>query len=257
MPVSIDLSGQGAIVFGVASARSIAWSIASFLHAADAKLTVTYQNERLKKPTLDLIRNLDGAAAVECDVTDHASIRHVFETAASESTITTVVHSVAFANREDLDGEFSQTSLDGFRLALDISAYSFIAVSKLASDYMEDGGSILTLTFQAAEKVYPGYNVMGVAKAALENEVLQLAAEFGPKKIRVNAISAGPLNTLAARGISGFSDMRRIHEERSPLGRNITQEEVGGTALFLASTLASGITGEIIYVDAGYHIMGV
>lgn len=257
MSVNIDLSDQGAIVFGVASQRSIAWSIASFLHAAGANLTVTYQNERLKKPTLDLVSTLEGASAIECDVTNEASVRDVFETVAARANLSTVVHSVAFANREDLDGEFSLTGSDGFRVALDVSAYSFIVVSRFASEYMKNGGSILTLSFHAAEKVYPGYNVMGVAKAALENEVRQLASEFGVKGIRVNAISAGPLNTLAARGISGFTDMRRIHEERSPLRRNITQEEVGGTALFLASNLASGITGEIIYVDAGYHVMGI
>ena len=245
------------MVFGVANHRSIAWAIAQQLHQAGAHLTLTYQNERLQKSVNDLAAGLERATTVECDVLDADGLTRAYEAAGEAAPLGTVVHSVAFANREDLDGDFSTTPLEGFRLALEISAYSLLPVARMAAERMPDGGSILALTFHAAQAVYPGYNVMGVAKAALENEVRQLAAEFGPRNIRVNAISAGPLNTLSARGIHGFSDMQRIHAERAPLGRNITQEEVGGAALFLASPLASGVTGETLYVDAGYHIMGV
>jgi enoyl-[acyl-carrier protein] reductase I len=255
--VAIDLSGQSALVFGVANHRSIAWAIAQQLHDAGAHLTITYQNERLAKNALALIEDLDNAQAVECDVLDEDSITRAVDAASAAAPLKTVAHCVAFANREDLSNDFSLTGLDGFRTALEVSAYSLIPVTRLAAGRMDDGGSVVTLTFHAGEKVYPGYNIMGVAKAALENEVKQLAAEYGQRRIRVNAISAGPLNTLAARGISGFSDMQQIHAERSPMRRNITQEEVGGAALFLASPLASGITGEVLHVDAGYNIMGV
>ncbi len=257
MAVSIDLSGKSAVVFGVANHRSIAWAISERLHAAGAKLTVTYQNERLGKNVLELIKTLDGARAVECDVLDEASVRAAVEAAVNDAPLTTAVHAVAYANKEDLSGDFSATGPDGFRTALEVSAYSLLPVARAATASMKDHGSILTLSFHAAEKVYPGYNVMGVAKAALENEVKQLAAEFGQRNIRVNAISAGPLNTLAARGISGFTRMQEVHEQRSPLRRNILQDEVGSAALFLSSDLASGITGQVIYVDAGYNIMGV
>jgi enoyl-[acyl-carrier protein] reductase I len=255
--VAIDLSGTSAIVFGVANHRSIAWAIAQRLHDAGAALTVTYQNERLGRTVLDLVKELDHAQAVECDVLDEASVGAAVAAAVSQGTLAAVAHCVAFANKDDLSGAFSGTGLEGFHTALDVSAYSLIPVARLAAERMDQGGSILTLSFHAADKVYPGYNVMGVAKAALENEVRQLAAEYGERGIRVNAISAGPLNTLSARGISGFTTMQQTHAERAPLRRNITQEEVGDAALFLASSLSTGITGTTLYVDAGYNVMGV
>ena len=257
MAVSIDLAGKSAIVFGVANHRSIAWAIAQRLHEAGAHLTVTYQNERLARNAHDLIKGLDNAQAVECNALDEQSIERAVDAAAGAAPLVAAVHCIAFANRDDLSGDFSRTGIEGFRTALEVSAYTLMPIARLAAGRMEAGGSVFALTFHAADKVYPGYNVMGVAKAALENEVKQLAAEYGPQGIRVNAISAGPLNTLSARGISGFVDMQRIHAERSPMRRNITQDEVGAAALFLASPLASGITGHVLYVDAGYNIMGV
>ena len=255
--VEINLSGQSAVVFGVANHRSIAWAIAQQLHAAGAHLIVTYQNERMGRAVLELVKDMGRTEAIECDVLDEASISTAIAAASAGGPLAVVVHSVAFANREDLEGAFSATGPEGFQTALEVSAYSLLPVARAAASNMPTGGSILTLTFHAADKVYPGYNVMGVAKAALENEVKQLAAEYGPSGIRVNALSAGPLNTLAARGISGFAGMHEIHAQRSPLRRNITQEEVGTAALFLASKLSSGITGHILYVDAGYNVMGV
>ncbi len=258
MAIVVDLSGVGAIVFGVANHRSIAWAIAQRLHDAGAHLTIAYQNERLRESVAKLTGGMERTNLVECDVTDDAALETAFAHAAGlPAPLGVVVHSVAFAQREDLEGDFSATSREGYRLALEVSAYSLLPMVRLAAARMPDGGSVVTMTFHAAEKVYPGYNVMGVAKAALENEVRQLAAEYGPRDIRVNAISAGPLSTLASRGIHGFTDMQRIHAERAPLKRNITQEEVAATALFLASPLSSGITGAIVPVDAGYHIMGV
>jgi enoyl-[acyl-carrier protein] reductase I len=255
--VSIDLSGTSAVVFGVANHRSIAWAVAERLHAAGAALTITYQNERLGRDVLKLAASLPGTQAVECDAMNEAAVEAAVAAASAQAPLATAVHAIAFANRDDLAGEFSRTGQEGFRTALEVSAYTLLPIARAAAARMENGGSIQTLTFHAADKVYPGYNIMGVAKAALENEVRQLAAEFGARNIRVNAISAGPLNTLAARGISGFTSMAETHAQRAPLKRNITQEEVGTTALFLASPLASGITGQTIYVDAGYSVMGV
>jgi enoyl-[acyl-carrier protein] reductase I len=257
MAVAIDLADRSAVVFGVANHRSIAWAIAQRLHEAGAQVIVTYQNERLGRDVLKLVAELDQAQAVECDVLDESSIASALDAASAQAPLAVVAHCVAFANRDDLSGDFSATGIEGFHKALDVSAYSLLPVARLSAERMEGGGSIMTMSFHAADKVYRGYNIMGVAKAALENEVKQLAAEYGERGIRVNAISAGPLNTLAARGISGFTDMQQVHAERSPMRRNITQEEVGDAALFLASPLASGITGTILYVDAGYNIMGV
>lgn len=254
----IDLSGKKGVVFGVANDRSIAWSIASTLAQAGARLALTYQNDRLKDRVVRLTDTLDGGLALPCDATDDDQITAVFEQVAeSFGDISFLVHSIAFANREDLTGAFSATGREGFRLALEISAYSLLPLVRHAALLMTDGGSVLTMTFQASQRVYPGYNVMGTAKAALEHEVRQLAAEYGEQKVRVNAISAGPLDTLAARGIHGFVDMKRVHAEKAPLQRNITVDEVATTALFLCSDLSSGITGSIIPVDAGYHIMAV
>lgn len=254
----IDLSGKKGIIFGVANDRSIAWAIASVLARAGVRLAFTYQNDRLKERVNRLADTLAGAVTFPCDASDDQQIIDVFQrTATTFGDISFLVHSIAFANREDLAGNFSDTSREGFRLALEISAYSLLPLVKQAAPLMKNGGSVIAMTFQASEKVYPGYNVMGTAKAALEHEVRQLASEFGGRNIRVNAISAGPLDTLAARGIHGFLDMKRVHAERAPLQRNITAEEVAKTALFLCSDLSSGITGSVIPVDAGYHIMGV
>ncbi len=254
----IDLRGKKGIVFGVANDRSIAWAIARALAAAGARLALTYQNERLKGRVARLANTLDGAITLPCDAADDAQIAALFEDAAGEfGDLSFLVHSIAYANRDDLTGRFADTGREGFRVALDVSAYSLIPLVKYAAPLMVGGGSVIAMTFQAAQRVYPGYNVMGTAKAALEHSVRQLAAEFGGDNIRVNAISAGPLDTLAARGIHGFLDMKKIHAERAPLQRNINADEVAHTALFLCSEMSSGITGAIIPVDAGYHIMAV
>ena len=251
----IDLEGKNGIVFGVANDRSIAWAIAQVLQQAGARLAFTYQNERLKDRVAKLV---GGSLLLECDVSDDQRIASVFgEVAEQFGNLDFLVHSVAFANRDDLGGDFSLTSREGFRVALEISAFSLLPLVRHAAPLMPNGGSILAMTFQASERVFPGYNIMGTAKAALENEVRQLAAEYGDRNIRVNAVSAGPLETLAARGIHGFLDMKKAHAARAPMGRNITHEEVAKTALFLCSNLSSGITGSIIPVDAGFHIMGV
>ena len=256
----IDLRGRKGTVFGVANNRSIAWAIAQVLSDAGARLALAYQNERLKERVSKLAETLDNALLLECDVSSDEQIDSVFgEVAQQFGGLDFLVHSIAYANRDDLGGDFSETGREGFRIALDISAYSLLPLARRAALLMEKngGGSILTMTFQASERVFPGYNIMGTAKAALENEVRQLAAEYGKRNIRVNAISAGPLETLAARGIHGFLDMKRVHAERAPLRRNITHEEVAKTALFLCSDLSSGVTGSVIPVDAGYHIMAV
>ncbi len=255
---AIDLSGKTGLIFGVANHRSIAWHIAETLRGSGAEVVLTYQSERLREGVAALVQDWDHVTLLECDVTDDAQIARVFEQAGEQfGPLRFVIHSIAYAHREDLGGDFSSTSREGFKTALEISSYSLIAVARYAAPLLEDGGSILTLTFDASERVYPGYNIMGTAKAALENEVRQLAAELGERNIRVNALSPGPLETLAARGIHGFHDMKRIHAERSPLRRNVTQTEVAKAALFLCSDLASGITGTVLPVDAGYHIMAV
>ena len=254
----IDLSGKNGVIFGVANDRSIAWGIARLLGEAGARLALTYQNDRVKDRVSRLADTLDGALTLPCDATDDAQISEVFsQLKESFGDLSFLVHSIAFAQREDLAGRFADTSREGFQIALEVSAYSLIPLVRHAADLMPDGGSVLTMTFNASQRVYPGYNVMGTAKAALEHSVRQLASEFGGQGVRVNAISAGPLETLAARGISGFRDMRKLHEETAPLKRNISVDEVAKTALFLCSDLSSGITGSIIPVDAGYHIMAV
>ena len=254
----IDLSGKNGVIFGVANDRSIAWAIARLLGDAGARLALTYQNDRLKERVVRLAGSLEGAIAIPCDAADDAQIEAVFQELEREfGEISFLVHSIAYANREDLAGRFADTNREGFRLALEISAYSLLPLVKHAAPLMKRGGSVLAMTFEASQRVYPGYNVMGTAKAALEQAVRQLASEFGEQGVRVNAISAGPLDTLAARGIHGFLDMKKIHAERAPLQRNITVDEVAKTALFLCSDLSSGITGSIIPVDAGYHIMAV
>jgi enoyl-[acyl-carrier protein] reductase I len=246
-----------AVVFGLANKRSIAWAIAQKLAADGWRLAITYQNERLEQEAKDLIADLPGATGFMCDVSSDEQIAKLFEQLKGKyETLQGVVHSVAFAPTEELKGEFVNTSRDGFRIAHDISVYSLIAVSRAATPLMTTGGGIVTLSYYGAEKVVPKYNVMGVAKAALEATVRYLAFDLGPKGIRVNAISAGPLKTLAARAVAGINDMMKAHAERAPLKRNVEALEVGGTAAFLLSPAGSGITGETIYVDCGYNIMG-
>jgi enoyl-[acyl-carrier protein] reductase I len=246
-----------ALVFGLANKRSIAWAIAQKLHEAGWQLAIMYQNERLEQEAKDLIADLPGAEGFMCDVSFDDQIAKLFEQLkARYGVLHGLVHSVAFAPAEDLKGEFVNTSREGFRVAHDVSVYSLIAVSRAAAPLMTEGGSIVTMTYYGAEKVVPKYNVMGVAKAALEATVRYLSNDLGPKKIRVNAISAGPIKTLAARGISQLGEMLKSHADRSPLKRNVDPAEVGSTAAFLLSDAGSGITGETIYVDCGYNIMG-
>ena len=253
----LTMQGRNAVVFGVANKRSIAWAIAQRLSEAGARLAITYQNERLKREAHDLITELPGAEAFQCDVSQDSEIEKLYgELKQRYERLDVLVHSVAYALAEDLKGDFLNTSREGFRVAHDISVYSLIAVSRAAAPLMANGGSIITLTYFGAEKVMPSYNVMGVAKAALEATVRYLAYSLGPHKVRVNAISAGPIKTLAARGIAGFSEMHKAHSERSPLKRNVEVKEVGDAGLFLASDLSTAITGETLYVDCGYNIMG-
>jgi enoyl-[acyl-carrier protein] reductase I len=253
----IDLAGKTAVVFGLANKRSIAWGIAQKLQEAGATLAICYQNERMKAEAEDLINDLPGASGFQCDVSNDAEIATLFAALKEKyTTLDTLVHAVAYAPAEDLKGEFINTSREGFRIAHDVSVYSLIAVSRAAAPLMTDGGSIMTMSYYAAEKVVPHYNVMALAKASLEATVRYLAWDLGPKNIRVNAISAGPIKTLAARGVGALGDMLKAHAERSPLHRNVDQLEVGGTALYLASSLSSAVTGETIYVDCGYNIMG-
>uniref|UniRef100_A0A7V4XUM2 Enoyl-[acyl-carrier-protein] reductase [NADH] n=1 Tax=Acidobacterium capsulatum TaxID=33075 RepID=A0A7V4XUM2_9BACT len=253
----IDLKGRVAVVFGVANKRSIAWGIVQQLHAAGATLAIGYQNERLRAEAESLIQEVPGAEAFQCDVSQDEEIERVFAQFKERyGKLDILVHSVAYAPADALKNDFVLTSREDFRVAHDISVYSLIAVSRAAAPLMTEGGSIMTLSYFGAEKVVPHYNVMGVAKAALEATVRYLAADLGKQNIRVNAISAGPIKTLAARGIGGLGEMLKAHADRAPLHRNTDQSEVGGAAVFLASPLASGITGETIYVDSGYNIMG-
>ena len=253
----IDLKGKTAVVFGLANKRSIAWGIAQRLQEAGAQLAICYQNERMKAEADSLIQEMPGASGFQCDVSNDAEIEAVFAALQEKyGKIDVLVHAIAFAPAEDLKGAFLNTSREGFRIAHDVSVYSLIALSRAAAPLMTEGGSIMTMTYFAAEKVVPHYNVMALAKASLESAVRYLAYELGPKNIRVNAISAGPIKTLAARGIGALGDMMKAHAERAPLHRNVDQLEVGGTALYLASELSSAVTGETIYVDCGYNIMG-
>jgi enoyl-[acyl-carrier protein] reductase I len=252
----IDLKGQTAVVFGLANKRSIAWAIAQKLSAAGAQMAICYQNERLQPEAEALAGELPDSAIFQCDVSSDEQIDQVFTQLKERyGKINILVHSVAFAPAEALQNDFVLTTRDAFRVANEISVYSLIALSRGAAPLMTDGGSIMTLTYYGSQKVVPRYNVMGVAKAALEATVRYLAADLGGQKIRVNAISAGPIKTLAARGIGGLSDMLKVHAARAPLQRNIDPAEVGNAALFLASDLASGVSGEVLYVDCGYNIV--
>lgn len=255
----LSMQGKNAVIFGVANKRSIAWAIAQRLSEAGAKLAITYQNERLKSEAHDLINALPGAEAFQCDVASDAEIDQLYAQIKERfGKLDAVVHSVAYAPAEAMRGDFlMNTSRESFRIAHDVSVYSLIGVTRAALPLMTSGGSVITLSYFGAEKVVPGYNVMGVAKAALEATVRYLANSVGPQQIRVNAISAGPIKTLAARGIGDFSQMLKNHAEHAPLKRNVEPKEVGDTALFLASDLGSAITGETIYVDCGYNIMGL
>ena len=252
------LEGKKALIFGIANQRSIAWGIAKTLHEHGAEIGFSYGIPQLEKRVRPLAEEL-GVTFVEiCDVSSDEAITAVFAKAATHfGQIDILIHAIGYALKEDLEGRFVSTSREGFRIALDISAYSLVALAREAVPLMPNGGAILTLTYYGAEKVIPHYNVMGVAKAALEASTRYLAADLGPQGIRVNAISAGPIKTLAAAGIAGFRKMLGYVEERAPLRRNIDQDEVGKTALWLCSDLGSGVTGEVVYVDAGYHILGM
>jgi enoyl-[acyl-carrier protein] reductase I len=253
------LDGKKGLVVGVANKRSIAWAIAQACADEGAKLALTYQGERLEEWVKELAETLeDPPLVISCDVLHDPQIRHVFEVIENRfESLDFLVHSVAFALKEDLDGHFVDTSREGWRIAQQVSAYSLIALSKYALPLMKkNGGSIMTMTYLGSQRVIPHYNVMGVAKASLEATVRYLAADLGPYGIRVNAVSAGPIKTLAAMGIGGFSKLLEFHRDHAPLHRNIEAAEVGDTALFLVSHLSRGITGTTIFVDAGYHILG-
>jgi len=254
----IDLKGKVAVVFGVANKRSIAWGICQKLSEAGATLAICYQSERLQRDTEGLAAELPNAKTYQCDVSSDDQIDTLFTTLKETYGILhTIVHAVAFAPADAIKNDFLLTTRGDFQIAHDVSVYSLIAISRAAAPLMAEGGSILTLTYYGSTKTFPNYNVMGVAKAALEATVRYLAVSLGVKGIRVNAISAGPIKTLAARGIGDFSKILNAVEERAPLHRNVDQLEVGGAALFLTSDLASGITGEITYVDCGYNITGL
>jgi enoyl-[acyl-carrier protein] reductase I len=255
--MSHSLEGRNVVVFGVANKRSIAWAIAQQLQQAGANLAITYQNERLRAEAEDMIGLLPNSEAFQCDVSSDDEIAQLFDKLKSRyGKLHALVHSVAYAPAEELKNPFHLTSREGFRIAHDVSVYSLIALTRAAAPLMTEGGSVVTMSYFGAEKVVPNYNVMGVAKAALECTVRYLAWDLGPQNIRVNAISAGPIKTLAARGISGLSDMLKSHADRSPLKRNVDVDEVASTATFLCSPGGTGITGETIYVDCGYNIMG-
>jgi enoyl-[acyl-carrier protein] reductase I len=253
------LAGKIGIVFGVANKRSIAWAIAQAWKQAGATLAFTYQGERLRENVEELAATFGSETLIlPCDVTKDDQIDTVFATLKERfGTLDLLLHSVAFAPREALEGQFVNTSREAYRIAHDVSAYSLVALSRAAAPLMTRGGSIVAMSYYGAEKVVPHYNVMGVAKASLEASTRYLAYDLGPQKIRVNCISAGPVNTLAARGIAGFNDMYKHYEAHSPLKRNVTPDELGATGTFLASDGAAAITGQVLYVDCGYQIMGM
>lgn len=253
------LQNKQGIIFGVANKRSIAWATAQALHQAGARLAFTYQGDRLKDNVEGLTKTeMSDSPLLSCDVTKQDEVDETFKRVSTEfGRLDFLIHSIAFAPREALEGEYLKTDREAFLTALEISAYSLTQLARAAAPLMTEGGSIVTMSFHGADKVYQGYNVMGVAKAALESSVRYLAADLGPRNIRVNAISAGPIQTLSARGVSGLTTMLKHHAERAPLHRNVEPREVGNTALFLCSELSSGITGETIYVDCGYNIMGL
>lgn len=250
--------GKRALVFGVANERSIAWGISQALHQHGARLGFTFVGEALERRVRPLAESVGADLVVPCDVGEDAQIDEVFhEVEQRWGGLDVLIHSIAYAPREDLEGRFSDTSRAGFVTAMEISAFSLVALTRAAAPLMPNGGSVITLTYFGSEKVVPNYNVMGVAKAALEASVRYLAADLGPQNIRVNAISAGPVKTLAASGVKGFRNMLGIVEQRAPLRRNVSQAEIAGTALYLCSELGGGVTGEIVHVDGGYNILGM
>lgn len=250
------MTGKRGIIFGVANDMSIAWGIAQQLKEQGATLAFTYLNEALEKRVRPLAESLDAELILPCNVGDDKEIEAVFKEVESQwGELDFVVHAVAYADREDLKRPFSQTSREGFAMAMDISAYSLVAVTRYAEPLLKKGGSIVTLTYLGSDRVVPNYNVMGVAKAALESSVRYLAAELGPKGIRVNAISAGPIRTLAASGIANFRAKIKLMDDYAPLRRTVTQNEVGNSAVYLLSDLGSGVTGEVHLVDAGFNIV--
>jgi enoyl-[acyl-carrier protein] reductase I len=254
-----DLTGKHGLVLGVANKRSIAWAIANAAGAAGARLALTYQGERLEENVRDLSEKLDSPLVMPCDVTSDQQIADVVAAIDREfGGLDFLVHAAAFAPQAELKNPFVETSRDGFRIALDVSAYSLIALTRAVLPLMErrGGGSVVTLTYLGSQRVFTNYNVMGVAKAALEASVRYLASDLGTRNIRVNAVSAGPVKTLAAMGISGFSDILQVYRERSPMRRNIEVGEVADAALFLLGPQSRGITGEILFVDAGFHVSG-
>jgi enoyl-[acyl-carrier protein] reductase I len=253
------LEGKHGLVLGVANKRSIAWGIARAAQREGARLALTYQGERLERNVRQLAEDLEDPLLLPCDVSRDEDLKSVAEGVRQEfGGLDFVVHAVAFALREELDGEFVDTSREGYRVAQDISSYSLTALARETAPLMEGrGGSIVTLSYLGGERVVPHYNVMGVAKAALEMSVRYLAADLGPRGIRVNAISAGPIKTLAASGVHGLSKMLEYHRTHAPLRKNTEQDEVGDTALFLLSPLSRGVTGEVIHVDGGFHVMGM
>jgi enoyl-[acyl-carrier protein] reductase I len=253
------LDGKTGIVFGVANKRSIAWAIAQAWAREGAKLAFTYQGERLKDNVEELVATFGAdTLLMPCDVTKDDDIANVFKTVGEKfGKLNLLLHSVAYAPKDALEGQFVNTSREAYRIAHDVSAYSLVALSRAAAPLMPDGGSIVAMSYYGAEKVVPHYNVMGVAKASLEASTRYLAYDLGPKKIRVNCISAGPVNTLAARGIAGFNEMLKHYEAHAPLKRNVLPEELGATGVFLASDGAAAITGQVLYVDSGYQIMGM
>jgi enoyl-[acyl-carrier protein] reductase I len=253
------LSGKKAVIFGIANDKSIAWAVARAFHREGAELALTYAGEAFEKRVRPLAESIGVETVLSCDVTSDDDIRRVFAQLAERwGGLDMLVHSVAYANKEELKGSFLATTREGFATALDISAYSLIALVREASPLMQGrGGSVVTMSYYGGQKVFPNYNVMGVAKAALEMSVRYLAEAVGGEGLRVNAISAGPIKTLAAAGVGGFNQIASVVEQKAPLRRNITQEEVANSAVYLCSPLASGVTGEVLFVDCGYNIIGL
>jgi enoyl-[acyl-carrier protein] reductase I len=252
------MAGKRGIVFGVANNRSIAWGITKAITAEGAEVALTYQGDALKKRVEPLAAEVSAKLVLPCDVTDTASMDAVFAAVAKEwGSLDFIVHAVAFSDKDQLDGRYVDTTEDNFAKTMNVSCYSLTAMAKRAEPLMKNGGSIVTLTYYGAEKVMPHYNVMGVAKAALETSVQYLAADLGKNNIRVNAISAGPIKTLAASGISDFRYILKWNEYNSPLRRTVTIEDVGGGGLYLLSDLSAGVTGEVLHIDAGYHVVGM
>jgi enoyl-[acyl-carrier protein] reductase I len=252
------MTGKRGLIMGVANNRSIAWGVADALHKAGAQLAFTYQGEVFRKRVVPLVEPLKPGALIDCDVSNQGSIDGAFaELSKVWDTIDFVVHAIGFSDKEQLTGRYIDTTPDNFRMTMDISCYSFTAVAQRAEKMMPNGGAMVTLTYYGSEKVMPHYNVMGVAKAALEASVRYLAEDLGKKQIRVNSISAGPIRTLAASGIGDFRYILKWNEYNSPLRRNVTIEEVGNSALYLLSDMGKAVTGECLHVDAGYHIVGM